>query len=85
MGVDALLRNLRSAKNGVDAIAAAGNGPESRARIADLQRRLARAVEATSDLRDEVFLLQEQNQQLRRDLSDKVCPRLCNHPRGCAS
>jgi hypothetical protein len=85
MGIGPLLRNVRTVKEMVDAIAAADRGADSHARIGEIQRRLARAIESINDLGEDVFQLQEQNQQLRRDLADKVCPRLCVHGRRSAS
>jgi hypothetical protein len=85
MGIDTLLRNVRTVKDMIDAIAAADRGADSRARIGEIQRRLARAIESINDLGEDVFQLQEQNQQLRRDLVDRVCPRLCAHARRSAS
>ena len=85
MGIGPLLRNVKTAKEMIDAIAEGNGRADSRARIADIQRRLGRSVELLNDLRDDLFQLQEQNQQLRRDLADKVCPRLCAHGRRSAS
>lgn len=85
MGIGPLLRNVKTAKDLIDAIAVGERGADARPRVAEIQRRLGRAIESINDLRDEMFQLQEQNQQLRRDLTDKVCPRLCSYARGVAS
>lgn len=85
MRIDVLLRNLRTARHMLDAIVAGERDADPRTTITEVHRRLARAVESLDELRDELFQLQEQNQQLRRDLSNRVCPRLCAHGRGCAS
>ncbi len=53
--------------------------------LLDVRRRLDDSLKLIERLRQEIFLLQEQNQQLRRDLADKVCPRLCAHPYRSAS
>lgn len=58
---------------------------ETRRRISDAQCRLSDALDRLSQISDEMFLLQEQNQQLRKDLTARVCPKLCAHGRGCAS
>ena len=54
--------------------------PQARA-ARDLQR--ARAKIAA--LEEQLFVLQEQNQQLRKDLAQHVCPRLCSRPYRSAS
>lgn len=41
---------------------------------------LAKALRLIDDLRGQLFVLQEQNQQLRKDLADRVCARLCTGP-----
>jgi len=51
----------------------------------DLRRRLDEATRQIARLREQLFELQEQNQQLRRDLGSGVCPRLCAHPYRAAS
>lgn len=51
----------------------------------EISRRLERAVARIEDLTRQLFELQEQNQQLRKDLASGVCPRLCTRPYRSAS
>jgi hypothetical protein len=59
--------------------------PPVRAKLADAERKLGAVLLSLGDFRDDMFALQEQNQQLRKDLANRVCPRLCGHPRACAT
>ena len=62
------------------AVAALDCGSANATTPGGIRDQLAEAVALIDELRDEVFRLQEQNQQLRRDLADAVCPRLCAKP-----
>ena len=62
-----------------EAAAGAAGMPVPR-RVGDAAQELGAALRLIEDLRDHLFELQEQNQQLRRDLADRVCPRLCARP-----
>jgi hypothetical protein len=85
MTLNRLQRELKAAKQTIDSLGELKAGAELRGCLADVRRRLGRALDCVVELRDDVFALQEQNQQLRRDLADKVCPRLCATGRRCAS
>ena len=80
-----LSRNLKTAKATIDDLIATKAGPDLRKQMTDVQRRLGDALLSIDDLERALFELQEQNQQLRRDLSDRVCPRLCASGRRSAS
>lgn len=82
MAIKELAQDVKAAK---EIIASLKVTPEVGVRISDAQCRLSDALERLSQIRGEMFLLQEQNQQLRRDLAARVCPKLCAHGRGCAS
>jgi hypothetical protein len=79
------LRDLQSARELVAGLAGLHVGAQERARIREVERKLGGVLLSLDDIGDDIFRLQEQNQQLRKDLSDRVCPRLCGHHRGNAS
>src|SRR4029078_2107284 len=85
MTLNRLQRQLKAARETLDAISELEAGAAVRHRRADFLRDLRDALECVDDLRNDVFVLQEQNQQLRRDLSQQVCPRLCATPHRCAT
>lgn len=63
----------------------AESAPQDSREAGDLRRRLDQATRQIANLREQLFELQEQNQQLRRDLTAGVCPRLCANPFRSAS
>lgn len=82
MAIKELDQDVKAAK---EIIASLKVSAELGTRVSDAQCRLSDALERLSQIRGEIFLLQEQNQQLRKDLTTRVCPKLCAHGRGCAS
>ena len=73
-----LARRIASARDSLDGIDPAEQLDASgRRKLLELRRCLDAAMHDLDEIRDDVFQLQEQNQQLRKDLSDKVCARLC--------
>lgn len=58
----------------------AGRAATAACETGDVQARFGDAMRLIADLREQLFELQEQNQQLRRDLAAGVCPRLCSRP-----
>lgn len=85
MAIADLMRDVTAAREIVAALANLAAGAEVRAPLVEAQGRLGAALAEISEFRDRMFLLQEQNQQLRKDLTQRVCPKLCAHGRGCAS
>jgi hypothetical protein len=75
MSIRKLAQRVTSARDIIADLAAAR--PPTQTRLLDACARLDAAVAGIDALGEEMFLLQEQNQQLRRDLADKVCARLC--------
>ncbi|HZW51216.1 MAG TPA: hypothetical protein VFF05_05110 [Rudaea sp.] len=75
MSIRKLAQKVISARDIIADLAAAR--PPSQTRLLDARDRLDTAVESIHALAEEMFLLQEQNQQLRRDLAERVCARIC--------
>jgi 3-methyladenine DNA glycosylase/8-oxoguanine DNA glycosylase len=48
-----------------------------RRRMNAVHNDIAAALRHLADVHDDLFELQEQNQQLRKDLADRVCSRQC--------
>ena len=71
---------LRTTRAGASGAAPQASGPQHSA-----ARQLAAAHARIAELTEQVFELQEQNQQLRKDLAQRVCPRLCTRPYRSAS
>lgn len=82
MAIKELGQDVKAAK---EIIASLKVSAELGTRISDAQCRLSDALDRLAEITGEIFLLQEQNQQLRKDLTARVCPKLCAHGRGCAS
>lgn len=75
MSIRKLAHKVSSARDIVADLAAARSPAQTRLLAA--RERLDAAIEAIRMLGEEIFELQEQNQQLRRDLADRVCARIC--------
>ena len=85
MAITDVIRDVTTAREIVAALANLAAGAEVRAPLVEARGRLGAALAEISEFRDSMFVLQEQNQQLRKDLTQRVCPKLCAHGRGCAS
>lgn len=85
MAINELVQDVLSARELIAGVATLDMKPKVRSKVAEAERKLAAVMLALGELKDDLFILQEQNQQLRRDLSDHVCPRFCGHRRACAS
>ena len=85
MPISRLQHDIRIAKDALDALGELKLSPALRRQLAEARRCLGDALDCVIELRDDVFALQEQNQQLRRDLSEKICPRICALPHRSAT
>jgi len=85
VAINDLIRDVAAARETVAALGNLASGAEVRASLLQARRRLDSAIAETGELQQALFVLQEQNQQLRKDLTQRVCPKLCAHGRGCAS
>jgi len=85
MAINDLVKNVKAARELVGTLVTLDVKPQVRAKIADAERKLGAVLLSLGEFRDDMFTLQEQNQQLRKDLADHVCPRLCSHRRACAT
>jgi hypothetical protein len=85
MAINDLVKNVKAARELVATLVTLDVKPPVRAKLADAERKLGAVLLSLGDFRDDMFALQEQNQQLRKDLANRVCPRLCGHPRACAT
>ena len=74
------VRRLAAAREALAALEVPSLPADAQTRLDDVRARLDRALDLVDDLTAQVFVLQEQNQQLRRDLADKVCARICTRP-----
>ncbi len=80
-----LIRHITKASEDIARLNYHRDSEASRAAIKRAQASLEQVLAAVKKLESELFQLQEQNQQLRRDLSDQVCARLCENGRPNAS
>jgi phosphoglycerate-specific signal transduction histidine kinase len=85
MPINELVRNIKAARELLATTASLDVKPQVRTRMSQAERKLGAALVSINELKDDMFALQEQNQQLRRDLADHVCPRLCVQRRVCAT
>ena len=85
MAINELVRDVQAARQLICDIAGADMKRGVRAKVLEAERKLGAVLLSLGEIKNDLFDLQEQNQQLRRDLSDHVCPRICGHRRACAS
>lgn len=85
MDTRTLTRHITSANEDIARLRRLRVSAEGQLAIERAQSELGQALVVIEKLESQLFQLQEQNQQLRRDLAEQVCARLCEKGRPIAS